>query len=60
MKTVVLIPTFNEANNIESLISEILSTREKIEVLVVDDDFPDMAASLVKKSFKQTRKSICS
>ena len=56
----VLIPTFNEANNIESIISEILSTIEKIEVLVVDDDFPDMTASLVKKSFKQTRKSICS
>jgi hypothetical protein len=41
-KTVVLIPTFNEAKNIEALICESLSTREEIEVLVVDDDFPDM------------------
>ena len=60
VKTMVLIPTFNEAKNIEALISEILSTREEIEVLVVDDDFPDMTASLVEKSLKQTRESICS
>jgi len=42
VQTMVLISIFNEAKNIEALISEILSTREEIEVLVVDDDFPDM------------------
>jgi glycosyltransferase involved in cell wall biosynthesis len=52
VKTVVLMPTFNEAKNTETLISEILSTREAVEVLVVDDDFPDMTVSLVKKSLK--------
>jgi glycosyltransferase involved in cell wall biosynthesis len=42
VQTMVLIPTFNEAKNIEALICESLSTREEIEVLVVDDDFSDM------------------
>jgi dolichol-phosphate mannosyltransferase len=60
VQTMVLIPTFNEAKNIEALICEILSTRKEIEVLVVDDNSPDGTAALAEKSFKQTREFICS
>lgn len=48
-----MIPTFNEADNIQSLIGEILKTDEEVEVLVVDDDSPDGTAILVEKIAKQ-------
>ena len=36
-KSLVIIPTFNEMENIPKLIPEVLSKAEVIEVLVVDD-----------------------
>lgn len=41
MKTLVVIPTYNERENIESLIRAVLSQADGIEVLVVDDRSPD-------------------
>lgn len=41
MKIVVTVPTYNEIENIESLIAEILAQDDRIEVLVADDDSPD-------------------
>lgn len=40
-KVIVMIPTYNEAENIDNLLDEILSTAPFCEVLVVDDDSPD-------------------
>ena len=40
-KTVVMIPTYNEAANIGALIDEILALNKDIEIVVVDDDSPD-------------------
>lgn len=48
-----MIPTFNEAENIQSLIGEILSVDNEIEVLVVDDDSPDGTAALVENISKR-------
>ena len=37
----VVIPTYNEAENLPLLVPEVLAQDERIEVLVVDDDSPD-------------------
>jgi len=47
MKTAIMIPTYNEAENIESLIDEVLSITDEIGVVVVDDDSPDGTARVV-------------
>jgi dolichol-phosphate mannosyltransferase len=41
MKTMVMIPTYNEAANIERLVGEIFGQAPEVEVLVVDDNSPD-------------------
>jgi dolichol-phosphate mannosyltransferase len=50
MKAIVTIPTYNEAQNILPLISEVLKQREDLEVLVVDDDSPDGTWKLVEEA----------
>lgn len=40
-KAVVVIPTFNERDNIESLVECLLSPSEGVDVLIVDDNSPD-------------------
>ena len=49
LKTLVVIPTYNEADNIVSLISEIRRTCPQVHILVVDDGSPDGTAALVEK-----------
>ncbi|TAL69739.1 MAG: polyprenol monophosphomannose synthase [Bacteroidetes bacterium] len=49
MKTIVVIPTYNEIDNIERLINTIHSIDETINILVVDDNSPDGTAQLIKK-----------
>ncbi len=41
MKTVVVIPTYNEKDNIEKLSKDVLSQDPSIHVLIVDDNSPD-------------------
>ena len=52
MKVVIIIPTYNEAGNIERLISEIQSRiaplPHQIDLLVVDDDSPDGTGDRVR------------
>jgi len=47
MKILVIIPTYNEQENIEKLIRIVLKQDEMIEILVVDDNSPDGTALLV-------------
>jgi len=49
MRTLVVIPTYNEKENIEKLILQILNLDEKINVLVVDDNSPDGTGDVVDK-----------
>jgi dolichol-phosphate mannosyltransferase len=51
-KALVVIPTFNEAENIPRLIPEILEKDASLEVLVVDDGSPDGTAALVRDIMK--------
>ena len=46
-KTIVIIPTYNEVENISRIIDLIISENQHIDVLVVDDNSPDDTASLV-------------
>lgn len=46
---IIIIPTYNEIENIERLIRNIFSLQRKFHILVVDDNSPDGTAALVKK-----------
>ena len=48
MKTLVIIPTYNEIENIEHILEQVLAKSETIEVLVMDDNSPDGTALRVK------------
>lgn len=48
-KALVIIPTYNEAQNAEKIINEVLQQSEIVEVLIVDDNSPDGTAGIVKK-----------
>lgn len=47
-RSLVVIPTFNESDNIPQLVPRILNLGKHFEVLVVDDNSPDGTAKLVK------------
>ncbi|NIM19616.1 MAG: glycosyltransferase [Candidatus Latescibacteria bacterium] len=49
MEALIIIPTFNEKENIESLVSELFSLGRDLEVLVVDDNSPDGTGEFVKE-----------
>ena len=44
MRATVVVPTFNEIENIERLIREVLETAPQVQILVVDDGSPDGTA----------------
>ena len=46
--SLVIIPTYNEAENIEKLVRNIFAQQRAFDVLVVDDNSPDKTAVLVK------------
>jgi dolichol-phosphate mannosyltransferase len=48
VKVLVVIPTYNERENIANLVPEVLKQREQIDILVVDDNSPDKTAEVVK------------
>jgi dolichol-phosphate mannosyltransferase len=45
---IVVIPTYNEADNIEAVIDRVRSAAPSITILVVDDNSPDGTADLVR------------
>ncbi|MCP4572415.1 MAG: polyprenol monophosphomannose synthase [bacterium] len=47
-KAVVIVPTYNEAENVGRLLPAILERDERLSVLVVDDNSPDGTADVVK------------
>ncbi|SHM91219.1 dolichol-phosphate mannosyltransferase [Cyclobacterium lianum] len=47
-RKIVIIPTYNEKENIRDIISAVLELPEGFEVLVIDDGSPDGTAELVK------------
>lgn len=49
MKSLIIIPTYNEIENIEEIIQAILSTASIVDILVVDDNSPDGTAQKVEQ-----------
>jgi dolichol-phosphate mannosyltransferase len=48
LKKIVIIPTFNERDNIAAIINAIFSLQQHYHVLVIDDGSPDGTAAIVK------------
>jgi dolichol-phosphate mannosyltransferase len=51
-KALVVVPTYNELENIERLLRNIISLQQEFDVLVVDDNSPDGTSSIVKSLMK--------
>ncbi len=49
MKAIVIIPTFNEKENISNIINAIFKVKEDMHVLIVDDNSPDGTAAIVRQ-----------
>lgn len=49
MKTLVVIPTYNERENIEPMIQALMKLPIQIDILVVDDSSPDGTGEIVQK-----------
>ncbi|MGV8993196.1 MAG: polyprenol monophosphomannose synthase [Flavobacterium sp.] len=47
--SVVIIPTYNEIENIESIIRKVFSLEKSFDVLIVDDNSPDHTSDAVRK-----------
>lgn len=52
MKPIVVIPTYNEADNVVGIIDAVLPQIENLNVLIVDDNSPDGTANLVREKMK--------
>ncbi|MEE1021633.1 MAG: polyprenol monophosphomannose synthase [Muribaculaceae bacterium] len=50
---VVIIPTFNEIENIPRMLDTVMSLPERFDVLVVDDNSPDGTASAVRDAMRR-------
>lgn len=53
MKTLVVIPTFNEKENIQALVPTLRQTGASVDVLVVDDNSPDGTGNVVREMQKK-------
>jgi len=51
--SIVIIPTFNEIENIESIIRKVFSLSTQFHVLIIDDNSPDGTAVVVKKLMQE-------
>lgn len=49
MSKVVIIPTYNEKENIEAIIRKVFSLNEAFDILIIDDGSPDGTAEIVRK-----------
>ncbi len=58
MKTLIIIPTYNEKNNISMLLRRITEMAPEVDILVVDDNSPDGTALEVKNFVTGTRANI--
>ena len=52
-KIAICIPTYNECENIEKLISEIIKLKNNTYVVVVDDNSQDGTSAIIKKNFEK-------
>jgi len=51
--TLVIIPTYNEKENIEKIIRKVFSLPKEFDILIVEDNSPDGTADIVKRLIKE-------
>jgi dolichol-phosphate mannosyltransferase len=56
MRTLIIIPTYNERENIGKIIPLVLEQSPNLEVLVVDDNSPDGTGMIVEEMIKTNRR----
>ncbi len=52
VKRLVILPTYNENQNIEKLVDELLMLKPEYDILVIDDNSPDGTAITVKNRYR--------
>lgn len=52
--SIIIIPTYNEIENIEKIVNAIFSLEKKFDILVIDDGSPDGTAQAVKRLMSTT------
>lgn len=57
-KNLVIIPTYNEKENIKKIILKVFSLEKQFEILIVDDGSPDGTAKIVKDMQKKFQKNL--
>jgi len=55
-RTLVVTPTYDEAENIESFIGQVLKQGPSVEILIVDDNSPDGTAAIVERMMKDEKR----
>ncbi|MCB9247194.1 MAG: polyprenol monophosphomannose synthase [Ignavibacteriales bacterium] len=53
MKQIVIIPTYNEFNNIQKLIPQVLDLYSDLDILIVDDNSPDGTGKYIEELSKK-------
>jgi len=56
--SIVIIPTYNEKENIEKIIRKVFSLPKSFDILIIDDGSPDGTAVIVKELQKEYPKSL--
>ena len=52
-KKVIIIPTYNEIENIEKMLRKVMNLEDGFDVLIIDDGSPDGTAQVVKKLMEE-------
>ncbi|MGV8142503.1 MAG: polyprenol monophosphomannose synthase [Candidatus Pacearchaeota archaeon] len=58
MKNLVIIPTYNEKENIREIVKAIISSSNELSILVVDDNSPDKTSEIVGELIKEYPKRV--
>ena len=56
--SLVIIPTFNEKENIENIIRKVFSLEKNFHILIIDDGSPDGTADIVKKLITEYKENL--
>ncbi len=51
--SIVIIPTYNERENIQKIVSAVMALEKPMDVLVIDDNSPDGTATIVKRMMQE-------
>ena len=58
MEKLLIIPTYNEKDNVASIIETVFSLQQNFHILIIDDNSPDGTASIVKGLFSKYEGSL--